>query len=748
MAKYDNLASINLELLDGNLAANPPLTGPIALVIATALSGASNVPFLMDDVNKAAAIFGANSALIKAANELKLGGAKNVALYRIGGVSASIAGLTGALSEITSVEETIGVGTKYSIYIGPQTNNAGEACLIIFEGTKIVYSTVPGSEVDLGRFVVVGFDDAFTGRIGTPSAPVALDLALAALKDDTTFVFDGDGTVDYNLPGASDAGTLITSVKVNGILRSPGTGALDYALTIATGAGGEDEIVFVTAPVGGVTPDTVEVVFSRPTTVVGATYRAGANNVNASYKKLYELVDAAFLDLETTVATHIVVPEAINDAPNIADGSVASNRLEYVSRTEVSGELTWAWSTVKNVYVPETQTVTFTDVAANATAFALPGVPDVNATVLTVTKTTGSTTTALTQGTGAGKYTYNAITDIVTLGTPSSVNDDIVITFTKPSIVAYARLDANGQPIINVTYSETNFTHRLGEFCADQTENDKFIFGVIGTSQPIASTTKAVNAWLGSLPTVDAEGTVTANGTGLLGNRFMTGSTNQVKGFYKTDSGYPDGNTVYDSNGAPVDLGKFLSVVSAVVSTPRSPILGLNVRTINASSIYAGLLTTVTPGNSTTNLAVQRITLPFLVKKTKVNEIAGAGYVMFMDQGSEVICASGELPTGPVSDYDYVSTSITIADVTNRIRTRLAPFLGKGLNDVRIAAMQTAVDAEFLVSVKAGAIIKYGAQVILESVSNGKGRVRVPYVVVPAFELREINQSLVLAYDI
>lgn len=737
MAKYDNLASINLELLDGNLAANPPLTGPIALVIATALSGASNVPFLMDDVNKAAAIFGANSALIKAANELKLGGAKNVALYRIGGVSASIAGLTGALSEITSVEETIGVGTKYSIYIGPQTNNAGEACLIIFEGTKIVYSTVPGSEVDLGRFVVVGFDDAFTGRIGTPSAPVALDLALAALKDDTTSVFTGvTADVAFDLPGASDANTLITSVKINGTLQLPAT----YNFSKGTGTSGADEIVFTTAPANGAT---IEVIFSRPLTVVGATYRAGANNVNASYKKLYELVDAAFLDLETTVATHIVVPEAINDAPNIADGSVASNRLEYVSRTEVSGELKWAWSTVKNVYVPETQTVTFTDVGATASGLtlALPGIPDVNATVLTVTKNGNPLATP------AG-YTFSATTDVVTIVGATLATDDIVITFTKPSIVAYARLDANGQPIINVTYSETNFTHRLGEFCADQTENDKFIFGVIGTSQPIASTTKAVNAWLGSLPTVDAEGTVTANGTGLLGNRFMTGSTNQVKGFYKTDSGYPDGNTVYDSNGAPVDLGKFLSVVSAVVSTPRSPILGLNVRTINASSIYAGLLTTVTPGNSTTNLAVQRITLPFLVKKTKVNEIAGAGYVMFMDQGSEVICASGELPTGPVSDYDYVSTSITIADVTNRIRTRLAPFLGKGLNDVRIAAMQTAVDAEFLVSVKAGAIIKYGAQVILESVSNGKGRVRVPYVVVPAFELREINQSLVLAYDI
>ncbi len=133
---------------------------------------------------------------------------------------------------------------------------------------------------------------------------------------------------------------------------------------------------------------------------------------------------------------------------------------------------------------------------------------------------------------------------------------------------------------------------------------------------------------------------------------------------------------------------------------------------------------------------------------TKVNEIAGAGYVAFLDKGTAVVCASGELPTGPLSDYDYISTSITIADVTNRIRVRLDPFLGKGLGPVQLAAMQTIVDAEFLKSVDTGAILKYSAQVILQSVVNGKGRVRIPYVVVPAFELREVNQSLVLAYDI
>ena len=736
MAKYDNLASINLELLDGNLAASPAITGPVALVIATALSGKSNTPFIIDDFNKAAAVFGASSTLIKTANELKLGGAQNVAVYRIGGVSASIAGLFGALSEITTVEESVGLGAKYSVYIGPQTNNAADACLIIFEGAKIVYSNVPGAEVDLGKFVIVGFDNTFTHRIGTPTAPVALELALAGLKNDTTSSFAGDGTaVAFDLPGATNIGTLITSVKVNGVLKTVTTGALDYNFNVGT-----DEVVFITAPANAAT---IEITYSRPTTVAGATYRAGADNVNCSYKKLYELVDAAFLDLETTSATHIVVPEALNDTPNIADGSVASNRLEYVYVTESSGELAWTWSTVKNVYVPETQTVTFTDVGVNSGGFtlALPGVPDVNATVLTVTKNGNPLATP------AG-YTFNAATDLVTLVAATAANDDIVITFTKPSIADYATLDDNGQPIIATRYNETNFTHRLGMFLDDLATNDKFVFGAIGTSQPIASTTAAVNAWLGTSPAVDITGAITSAGTGLLGNRFMAGTPTQVPGFYRTNTGYPDGAVQYDTGGAPIDLGKFLSVVSAVVSTPRSPILGLTARSVNAAAIYLGVLTNVQAGDSTTNRTIAGVTLPFLLKKTKVNEIASKGYVAFLDKGTSVVCASGELPTGPLSDYDYISTSITVADVTNRIRVRLDPFLGKGLGPVQLAAMQTIVDAEFLVSVTAGAILKYSAQVILQSVVNGKGRVRIPYVVVPAFELREVNQSLVLAYDI
>ena len=63
---------------------------------------------------------------------------------------------------------------------------------------------------------------------------------------------------------------------------------------------------------------------------------------------------------------------------------------------------------------------------------------------------------------------------------------------------------------------------------------------------------------------------VVANGTGLLGNKYMSSQIAEVsasgkslkdarpKGFFYTDSGYPDGQVLVDSNGAPIDIGKYL----------------------------------------------------------------------------------------------------------------------------------------------------------------------------------------------
>lgn len=667
MAKYKNLPGIGLELLDGNLRIDEQVTGPVVLVIGAAYSGPSNRQYLMSDSNQAARIFGADSPLMKKATEVKLGGAKNVILYRIGGKPASAKGLFGALSEITTKEETAIAGSKYSVYIGPQPDDALKAALIVFEGSTIVYSNVPGAEVDLGKLSVVGFDDTFAYRVGTPTAPVVLEDVVSSVKADIVVSATGNGTEDsFDLPGANGvAGTVITKVTVNGSTVLPA----DYAFVAGT-VGTPDSVLFDTAPAAAAT---IAIEAVRPQIIVDAEFVASADSIGSTWKKYYELVDSAFADLETTIATEVIVDRAVLDAPNIADGSAASDKLEYLLKSEVAGEIVYEWGSTKIIYKD-----------------------------------------------GAG--------------TTANIAD--------------ADKNANGQPIVAKRFSEVNFAHQLGEFCHAITENEKFILGVIGTSVPVATTTTAVASWIGTLPQTDFDGAIIANGTGLLGNRFMAGSTTQLPGFYKTDSGFPDGNAQYDSNGAIVDLGKFLSVVPAVVTTPNIASLGSSAAIVSGAGVYTGLITTIVAGNSTTNEVVPRVSLPFTIKKVKLDELSGVGYVTFQDKTRGVVVVSGELATGPASDYDYISTAIIVGSLMNRIRTRLEPYIGKGLTEVQVAAMQTAVEAEFQDAVEAGSVVKYYAQVTVLPVQNGAGRVKVPFTIVPPFELREIDASVKLAYDI
>ena len=734
MPTYKNLPANRLELLDGNLIVDTPIEGNVVLVIGTAYSGPTGKQVLMNDSNLARKIYGAGSPLLQKASEVKLGGAKNVLLYRIGGQPASLNGLFGADTYIRTVDETATAGSDYSIYIGPQPSNPLQACLIVFQGTKIVYSNVPGSQVDLGKVMVEGFDFDTIITVGSLTAPVALeDVVVPGFETETHQPSSTEGETEIFLEGAISNTAVITSVLKNGnALSSPDDYSFDQATGIITvdNADGTDDYVVsytreagrssailtytatgavsaITLPAVGVDNDgivgyvyknglpleeTTDYSFNATTGVVtlvaaaesddvfsigfaynvvsGFTYTAGANNIGATHKKLYELLDAAYVDLETTIATEVIVDQAILDAANIADGSTASNRLEYFRKYEGNdGEIVREWSTSKIHYKD------------------------------------GLTTT---------------------------------------TVLGDADLDDNGQPIVAKTYAEVNFVHQLGEFLNGLTENDKFVLGFIGTSAPASYSNAKIASWIGTLPELDVDGTIVANGTGLLGNKYMSGSTSRIPGFYKTDTGYPDGVPQQDSNGAYIDLGKFLSVVSGLVTLPSSPVAGTSGNVVSGAGVYCGLATTIVPGNSTTNEVVPRVGIPFLIKKPKLDELAGAGYVAFQQKDRGTVVASGELATNANSDYDYISTSIIIRNITNDIRVRLDPYIGKGIDEVRLAAMQTAVDGVMQKAVRDGLIKKYVARVIPTSTFG----VTIPYTIVPVFELRDINNVVKLSYDV
>jgi len=721
MPIYQNLPFNTVELLDGNLIVDTPIEGNVVLIIGTALSGQSGKQVLMNDSNVARAIYGAGSRILQKASEVKLGGAKNVILYRIGGKAASLLNLFGADSYITTTEETASAGSNYRIYIGPQPSNPSKSCIVVFSGAKIVYSNIPGSEVDLGKIKVEGFVDTFTGRVGTPLSPVLLQNALASLVQDvvTTATATASQT-DFNLPLPSSASTVIEYVKVNG------TATTSYTLSIGNTTT-PDKVMLSSGLSAG---NSVEIKFSKPLVVAGASYVAGEDNINPSWKKLYEMLDTAYVDLETTIATEVYIDGAILDAPNVADGSTASNKLGYLLKTEnTSGGFTYEWSNSKVLY---TATETFTGTGSSVD-YQLTGAASGDTQIISVSV----------GGTPTSSYTFNATADTLTINAASGP-DNISVVYAKPIVTAKTNLDTSGQPIVYKSFSEVNFAHRFGEFLHALTTDDKFALGFIGTSTPVSFSNAKIAEWMGKLPKKDIDGTIIENGTGLLGNKFMAGTTTRTPGFYKTDTGYVDGVAEQDRNGAYIDLGKFLSIIPGMLQLPISPASGTNGGAVNGAAVYCGMATQVAPGNSTTNVVVPRAGIPFVIKKPKLDDFAGVGYVVFQLKEQGVVVASGELATNENSDYDYISTSIIVRDFVNSIRVRLDPYIGKGIDQISIAAMQTAVEGVIRDKIEAGAIKKGVAQVIPSSVFG----VEIPYTLAPKFELREITNVVKLTYDI
>lgn len=428
-----------------------------------------------------------------------------------------------------------------------------------------------------------------------------------------------------------------------------------------------------------------------------ARFKSGADNIGAGWEKMYEVLDTALDDLETTQATGIYLGSVVFDAPNISEitkdkwslVTAKDNVMRFLRKVQnEDGSIRYEWNNYPVMYKDKTN--------------------------------------------------------------PSKSTSDITM----------AQLDSSGSPIVAAKYHEVNFSHRLGMFCHNIVEDEGFILGTIGTTAPRSASTYDVNKWIGVAPTLDATGTVIANGSGLLGNKYMSSQISEVstsgkvlkdarpKGFFYTDSGYPDGQVMVDSNGAPIDIGKYLSIVPAVVNMPNFSGFGSTARTTSGAAIYSALLSNVLAGDSTTNRLISGVTLPFVIKKNKLDDLAKAGYVTFVTKPAGVTVTSGEVPTWDGSDYQYISTTIIVGDIARKLRARVNPFLGKGLNDITLAAMNTAVEQVYQDAVESGAIRKFDFNIVQLPTVRGVGRVAIPSTIVPAFELRKVDSSIKLAYDI
>jgi len=298
-------------------------------------------------------------------------------------------------------------------------------------------------------------------------------------------------------------------------------------------------------------------------------------------------------------------------------------------------------------------------------------------------------------------------------------------------------------------FHEVNFAYQLADFCHRGSSIVDMRLGFIGVNPPAASAFDdlvAQSNWVGTSP-VAANATVSADGTGLLGNKFMAGSATyrsaiEGGGFMATTEisdaarGFLSGTEVTDANGAKVDIGKYLSIVAswATVGTGTGWVA-------SAAAVYAGFASTLAPQSAPTNKSLQgMMTLKGSVAAPSLDLLAGAKYVGLLNKAtrSAVIADS---PTSALSSSDYrrLSTMRQVEECVDGIRLVSEPFLGEGMTAAELAALDTAIGSKLKDIQSRGIISGYDYQVLMSPEQKVLGEATVQLKLIPAFELRQIT---------
>ena len=646
----------SIEVLDGNLSNNIAIPEDTVLVVERAYTGPVGRLYYVSAAKDAATVFGSDSPLIKAMQRAFSGGAKNVALYRVGGKVASIENIFGLGTSLETAEASSVASTGLSVYIGPEPINPSLNSVIIYRSGKIIYSNVLGGEVDQGLVYVDGFNKLNNEpQVGSYTNPVPLASVVENLG--TRVVITDSDVTSVTIPAGdlalvSDFGL---TVKVNG----RAVRAADVAFDKATGV-----VSFTTTE----TTFTVEVSYVKKYTPVEIeeleiSFEDGEDLVESSWKDYYEAFDQALDDIQRVTLRTVALGDVFN-VPNIANGDTDADRLEYLSIDfDESGEKVYEWST--------------------------------------------------------NRYLYRK-------GASTTID------------IAEADLTSNGQPIIVKQFHEVDFTHRAGMWGFERTEDGIYPNIMVGVIGPKAYNTKYINLWVGKEPTYNLDGKIIVNGTGLLGHRYMVGTTNRTGGYYATDNGFPDGTPITDSNGFIVDLGKYLSVIASQVTNSAGTIV------CSASASYAGLAATITPGDSTTNQVLPGVQLLTDLKRARLKQLQASGYVVLENRAKGVTVVSGDLASRLASDYRYLSTSIVMNYIAADIAEVCDPFIGKGIDGTSKVALHTALHTRFQQRQRQGFFIDYLMQ--LRQVAPNV--IDVAYTITAKDELRQVSNSIKLSREI
>ncbi len=300
----------------------------------------------------------------------------------------------------------------------------------------------------------------------------------------------------------------------------------------------------------------------------------------------------------------------------------------------------------------------------------------------------------------------------------------------------------------------SNFAWQLARACYDISTQNHDCVGMISAGENPDASLKGVQTWVGTAPTYDlVTGAVTVNGTGLLGQQYMAGSTGKPgsaisPGFFMSnftpDSpsyGYPPmsaAEVLKDRMGNYVDIGTYISIIAFEV-TDNNASYDDNY-TINGAPIYAGLTSVLDPQNAPTGKTMPGIVgLRYGYSLAQLDKLTAARYVTARKTNRGIVVTDAPTAGRPSSDYNRLQVRRIVNAVMKMTRQICDPYIGQANSQEMQQALKTALQKQYQAFVSKGALRKFDFSISASDTERVLGKLSIYLTLVPEFELRTIN---------
>ncbi|MEB2276904.1 hypothetical protein LAV82_23070 [Bacillus sp. ILBB4] len=204
---------------------------------------------------------------------------------------------------------------------------------------------------------------------------------------------------------------------------------------------------------------------------------------------------------------------------------------------------------------------------------------------------------------------------------------------------------------------------------------------------------------------------------------------------------------VYNDEGDPIDIGRYLSIVFGPEVGLAHEKLGNYVA--NGGSIYAALISQLNPEISTTNQQISAAGVRYTLSEAQQNQLAGARYVSFESKITTgntrvVVVKDGVTAAAPNSDYQRLSTVRITHATVQLIRSKADKFIGLPNGIAQRNSLATEIQAGLDRLKELGVLENFNFSIYSSAKDRVLGNAFITLELVPAYELRKIYTSVAL----